>query len=85
MFHKEYLTQTMLQSDELYQYLCKDEFIQKILNYIYDPRPKEFDETKTAHLSFLSFRAISECHPDLTEKLISNKNYVNRLFSLIRD
>lgn len=75
----------MLSNDELFHFLSADKHIIKMLNYIYYPKPERKGEKKQGHLAFLSFKAISECHVTITEKIIKNPKYMDILFSLIND
>lgn len=56
-----------------------------MLNYIIAPQVKGISFQQAAKYAFLSFKVISDCHPKITELIITNKNHMKLLFSLIND
>ena len=57
-----------------------------MLNYIYNPTPtKKYDEKTIGHFAFYSFKTLSECNIEITEKIIKNQKHMDKLFSLLKD
>lgn len=56
-----------------------------MLDYIFSPNPDSKNLIETTHFSFFSYKAVSDCNPQLTEILIKEKKYLKKIFSLIND